>query len=93
MTTEQQADQSALADNIKRTVDRTALHKVRKLADELESEEAGKRRLEKRALIIAAVVVGALGTWFVLDLIASDQKYNRGQTFEMPAKVTLPKRD
>jgi hypothetical protein len=93
MNTEPHIDQNAIADNIERTVQRTALRKVRKLADELTAEEAAKLRLEKRALIIA-IVAGAVATlWLVSSLIASDEKFERGQSIQLPAKITVPKKD
>ena len=42
MNTEPEMDKAALADNVVRTVERTALRKVRKLVDELEEEHAAK---------------------------------------------------
>ena len=46
MTSESDLHKNAIADNIERTVQRTALRKVRKLADALNAEEAAKKRLE-----------------------------------------------
>jgi hypothetical protein len=84
---------SALDDNVRRTVERTALRKVRKLVDVLEEEHTAKSKLEWRALIIASVIGAAFAAWFLLDLISADQKYDRDQKIELPAKVVLPKND
>ncbi len=91
MTTD--TDKDAMAENIQRTVDRTALRKVKNLVGELEAEEAAKRRLEKRAMIIAFVITGVLAVWGVLGLIASDKKFERGQPIQMPEKIVVPKKD
>ena len=93
MNTEPHIDQNAIADNIQRTVQRTALRKVRKLADELNVEEATKSRLEKRALIIAVVAGTVVTIWLVSSLIASDEKFERGQSIQLPAKIAVPKKD
>ena len=93
MNTEPQIDQNAIADNIERTVQRTALRKVRKLADELDAEEAAKSRLEKRALVIAVVAGTVIIMWLVSSLIASDEKFERGQSIQLPAKIDVPKKD
>ena len=93
MATESGMDQSVLDDNIRRTVERAALRNVRKLADELETEQLAKRRLEKRALIIAAVIGAVSAVWLVLALIASDEKFDRGQKIQLPDKVVMPKKD
>lgn len=86
-------DKGAIADNIQRTVERTALRKVKNLVDDLEAEEAAKSRLGKHALIIAFVIVSAFTAWLVLGLIASDEKFERGKPVQMPDKVTVPKKD
>ena len=93
MATESGMDKNALTDNVQRTVERTALRKVRKLVDNLEAEEVDEHRLEKRALIIAAVVVTVCAVWFVLGAITNDQKYERGQKIQMPDTVVVPKKD
>jgi hypothetical protein len=93
MTTDSNPDKNAIAENIQRTVERTALRKVRKLVDELDAEESAKYRLEKRALIIA-VVAGTLATvWLVSGLLVSDEKFERGQPVQLPDKVVVPNKD
>ena len=93
MTSESDLDKNAMADNIERTVQRTALRKVRKLADELNAEEVAKNRLGRRALIIATIVCSVIMVWFVTSLIASDEKFGRGQSVQLPDKVVVPKKD
>ena len=89
MKPEAEVDKSVMAENIQRT----ALRKVRNLVDDLEAEETAKSRLGKRALIIAFVIVSAFAAWLVLGLIASDEKFGRGQPIQMPDKVVVPKKD
>ena len=86
-------DKNAIADNIQRTVERTALRNLRKLAETLNEEQIAQRRLERRALIIACVVGTVLAVWFVLGLIASDKKFERERTIQLPEKIVLPKKD
>ena len=93
MNDEPHLDRNALNENIQRTVDRTALRKVRKLADELQAEDAARQRAGKRALIITGVVVTGLAAWLVAGLIASDSKFERGQTVAVPDKVVMPNKD
>lgn len=93
MSAEPTTERTPLADNIERTVERTALRKVRKLVDVLEAEEAAKRRLEKRAMWIAGAIGGVAIVWLVWSLIASDQKFERGQTIQLPAKVVVPAKE
>ena len=93
MNTESDLGTGALSDNIQRTVDRTALRKVRKLADKLAAEDAARHRVGKRALIIAGVAVTVLTVWFVSGLIASDRKFERGQTVAVPDKVVIPRKE
>jgi hypothetical protein len=93
MDAETDTHKNEIADNVKRTVERVALRKARKLVDNLEAEETAKYRLEKRALIIAVVVGTVAVVWFVSSLIASDEKYERGQALQLPDKVVVPRKD
>jgi hypothetical protein len=93
MNREPHIDRNALNANIQRTVDQFALRKVRRLADDLDAEQAAKQRFGNRAMIIVAVVATVLAVWFVSDLIASDRKFGRGQPIPMPDKVVVPKKE
>ena len=93
MNAEPHIDRNALNQNIQRTVDQVALRKVRRLADELEAEQAAKLRFGNRAMIVVLAVVALLAVWFVYGLIASDRKFERGQAIQMPDKVVVPKKD
>ena len=58
-----------------------------------EAEQAAKRRLEKRALIIAAVVGTVFTVWLVMGMVASDEKFDRGQKIQVPATIVVPKKN
>lgn len=89
--TDPEADRAALADNVQRTVERTALRKVRKLVDELEDEQAGDDHRGRYALIALVAVIALLLLWLVSGAIDSDKKFNRGEKIDIPDKATLPK--
>ena len=93
MNREPHIDRNALDANIQRTVDQVALRKVRRLADDLEAEQAAKQRFGNRVMIVVLAAVALLTVWFVSDLIASDRKFERGQAIPMPDKVVVPKKE
>lgn len=93
MNREPHIDRNALNANIQRTVDQVALRKVRRLADDLEAEQAAKQRFGNRVMIVVLAAVALLTVWFVSDLIASDRKFERGQAIPMPDKVVVPKKE
>jgi hypothetical protein len=92
MGTEPQSDRNAMTDNIQRTVERTALRKVRKLVDNLDAEESGKKRLERRALVIAAIVAVLIIGWVAVGAIQNDRQFTRDQPVAIPAQVEVPKK-
>ncbi len=93
MNTEPQIDRNAIADNIDQTVKRTALRKVRKLVDNLDAEESGRKRLERRALVIAAIVGILIVGWVALGAIQNDKQFARDQPVAIPAQVEVPKKN
>lgn len=62
MTTEHNIDSSQINQNIERTVDRTALRKVRSLVDEQEQAHAKQRRVHIIAASAFAVLLAAWAT-------------------------------
>jgi hypothetical protein len=92
MTTESDLDKKALSDNIQRTVERAALRNIRALSERLQEEDKVERRLEKRALIIALLVVIVFGLLLVLTLISNDEKFGRSQPVQVPEKIVMPKK-
>jgi hypothetical protein len=63
-------DRAAIGEHAQRTVERTALRKVRKTLDEIEEAEAARRRTLRRVLI-ACVLLAVLGTWYFWGLVFS----------------------
>jgi hypothetical protein len=59
----------AIDDNIQRTVERTALRKVRRLLDALQAEEESDRRL-RRIVYIVGAALALLLIWFVAGLVS-----------------------
>jgi hypothetical protein len=80
-------DRAAIEEHAQRTVEQTALRKVRKTLDKIEEAEvAGRRTL--RYVLIACVILAVLGAWFFGGLIFS----GRDSPIVPPMKIpsTLP---
>jgi hypothetical protein len=60
--------QPAIDDNIQRTVERTALRKVRNVLDAVGAEEAADRRVRRLAYLVSGVLLLLL-IIFVLSLV------------------------
>jgi len=57
----------ALADNIDRTVEKTALRKVRNLVDELQDEDKQQRGMQKWVIATGAVVAIGVFAWVTMQ--------------------------
>jgi hypothetical protein len=57
MESSSQDKQAAIDDNIRRTVERAALRKVRNVLDEVGTEEAAARKLRRLAGVISGVLL------------------------------------
>ena len=77
-------DRAAIAENAQRTVERSALRKVRKTLDGIERAEADKRKLLRNALLACAALV-LVGAWLVWTLIFSGREPPAGPGIELPA--------
>lgn len=73
MSSKLEPNDAAIAENVQRTVEQAAIRKVRKLADQLQNEQSEKDRLERQALIVAAVIGLAVLVWVALSLFGSGQ--------------------
>ena len=93
MSAEPEVDKNAIAENVQRTVERTALRKVRNLVDKIEEEQAVEKRRGNRAMIAFAIIGVLILAWLVANAINDDRNLNRGQKFQMPEKVVVPKKD
>jgi hypothetical protein len=77
-------DRAAIAENAQRTVERSALRKVRKALDGIERAEAEKRKLLRNVLLACAALV-LLGAWLVWALIFSGRAPSASPGIELPA--------
>jgi hypothetical protein len=77
-------DRAAIAENAQRTVERSALRKMRKALDGIERAEAEKRKLLRNVLLACAALV-LLGAWLVWALIFSGRAQSAGPGIELPA--------
>jgi hypothetical protein len=77
-------DRDAIAENAQRTVERTALRKVRKTLNGIERAAAEQRKQLRRVLIACAVLalVGALFAW---GLFFAGREGPKGPAIELPA--------
>ena len=63
-------DRAAIEEHAQRTVEQTALRKVRKTLDKIEEAEAARRRT-LRYVLIACAILAVIGAWFFWGLIFS----------------------
>ena len=63
-------DRAAIEEHAQRTVEQTALRKVRKTLDEIEQAKAAGRRT-LRYVLVACALLAALGAWCFWGLIFS----------------------
>lgn len=82
-------DRAAIEDHAQRTVEQTALRKVRKALDKIEEGEAARRRTLNYALIVCALLA-VLGAWFFWGLIFSGRDLPKTPAMKIPS--TLPQR-
>lgn len=75
-------ERAAIEEHAQRTVEQTALRKVRKTLDGIEAAEAGERRTLRRILIVCAILV-LLGAWLSWELVFSD----KGMPKQPPMKI------
>jgi fatty acid desaturase len=77
-------DRAAIAENAQRTVERSALRKVRKALDSIERAQADKRKL-LRNVLLACAALALVGAWLVWTLIISGREPPVGPGIELPA--------
>lgn len=81
-------DRAAIEEHAQRTVERTALRKVRKTLDEIQDAETARRRTLQRTLIACAILL-LLGAWGLWEIMFSGRDFAKGPPIEIPS--TLPK--
>ncbi len=89
MNPESDANKNMLADNVQRSAERAALRNVRNFSDELENEQLSKKRTERNALILFAILAIAFALWVVFG----DQPSKRAGEIIVPGHVTQPKKN
>jgi hypothetical protein len=77
-------DRAAIAENAQRTVERSALRKVRKALDRAEADRARERRLLRNTLIVCAVLA-AIGAFAILGILTAGPGTQGGQAIQLPA--------
>jgi hypothetical protein len=80
-------DRAAIEEHAQRTVERTALRKVRKTLDQVEEAEAASRRT-LRNVLIACALLAVLGTWFFWGLVFNGRDLPKEPPMKIPS--TLP---
>jgi hypothetical protein len=79
-------DRAAIEEHAQRTVEHTALRKVRKTLDKIEEAEAA-RRLTLRYALIACAILAVLGTWFFWGLIFSGRDLPKSPPMKVPGTL------
>lgn len=76
-------ERAAIEEHAQRTVEQTALRKVRKTLDGIEADETGERRALRKVVIVCAILA-ALGAWLVWELVFSDKGMPRQPPLKVP---------
>ena len=79
-------DRAGIQEHSQRTVEQTALRKVRKALDDIEEAEAAERR-SLRKVVILCVILAVVVAWLFLGLIYSDRGIPKQSQMQVPDKV------
>lgn len=82
----QDIDHAAIEEHAQRTVEQTALRKVRKTLDEIEQAQTAERRILRKILAVCALLA-LLGAWLSWELVFSDRGMPKQQTMEIPPRL------
>jgi cell division septal protein FtsQ len=82
-------DKDAIHENVQRTVERAALRKVNKLAEELKNEQLSRKRIERIALIAFVAIFILVGLWVVF----ADKSFRHVNEIEISGNVTQPRKN
>ena len=79
-------DRAAIEEHAQRTVEQTALRKVRKTLDKIEEAEAAGR-LTLRYVLTACAILAVLGAWFFWGFIFSGRDLPKDPPMKVPSAV------
>jgi hypothetical protein len=79
-------DRAAIEEHAQRTVEQTALRKVRKTLDQVEEAEAARRRMLRYVLIACAILV-SIGAWFLWGLVFSGRDLPKAPPMKVPGTL------
>ena len=79
-------ERAAIEEHAQRTVEQTALRKVRKTLDKMEEAEAAGRRMLRYALI-ACTILAVLGAWLFWGLLYSGRDLPKAPPMKLPSAV------
>jgi hypothetical protein len=82
-------DRAAIEEHAQRTVEQTALRKVRRTLDQIEEAEAAGRRT-LRYVLIACAIFAVIGVLAVAGLMFSGRDLQKGPPMKVPS--TLPQK-
>lgn len=79
-------ERAAIEEHAQRTVEQTALRKVRKTLDEVEEAEAARSRTVRKVLIVCALLA-VLGAWFFWGFLFSGSELPKEPPMKVPGTV------
>jgi len=79
-------DRASIEEHSQRTVEQTALRKVRRALDGIEEAEAAERR-SLRKVVILCVILALVVAWLFLGLTYSDRGIPKQSPMQVPDKV------
>ena len=77
-------DRAAIEEHAQRTVEQTALRRVRKTLDQIDEAGAAARRT-LRYVLIACVLLAVLGAWFFWELIVGGKDMPKQPPMKVPS--------
>jgi hypothetical protein len=82
-------DRAAIEEHAQRTVEQTALRKVRRTLDQIEEADAARRRT-LRYVLTACAILAVLGAWFFWGLLFRGSELPKAPAMKVPS--TLPQK-
>jgi hypothetical protein len=79
-------DRAAIEEHAQRTVERTALRKVRKTLNNIEANEAAGRRA-LRTVLIACAILAVIGAWLIWGLLFSGSNLPQSAPMNIPGAL------